>query len=91
VFQRGEVLAYLRFVMTRVYPVSSANPQMRTVRFSFGSVGNLIDKHSMDDLAAELLIEAAKGSDLPKPLPQSGTRSQQQHWIYWLLDRIHGM
>lgn len=93
VFQRGEVLAYLRFFMTQLYPVSASNPQIRTVRFSFGAKGNMVDKHSMDDLAAGLLREAGSPdawAGQSRPLPNAPGKARGQSWVSRILDWAHG-
>ncbi|MBI5127883.1 MAG: DUF2974 domain-containing protein [Rhodopseudomonas palustris] len=92
VYQRGEVLAYLRFLMTQLYPVQAFNPQIRTVRFSFGAEGGAIGKHSMADLAAGLL-ETAGPPDAwaarARELPNAPGPPPNKHWIYRLLDWIN--
>ncbi len=53
VYEHGEILAYGRYVLRRLYPPSPCNPQVRNVRFNRAS-GNLVDQHNMAQLAAEL-------------------------------------
>lgn len=92
VYQRGEVLAYLRFLMTQLYPVSAFNPQIRTVRFSFGAHGGGVAKHSMADLAAGLLESAgtpAVWATRAKPLPDAPGSDSGDRWIYRLVDWIN--
>jgi pimeloyl-ACP methyl ester carboxylesterase len=93
IFQRGEILAYLRFVMTQLYPLSGINPQIRTVRFSFASKGTAIDHHSMDALTAGLVVAAgapAEWSSKSRPLPDAPPGSRETSWIYDVVDRITG-
>ncbi|NVN86732.1 MAG: DUF2974 domain-containing protein [Rhodopseudomonas sp.] len=88
VFQRGEILAYLRFFMTQLYPVSAFDPQTRTVRFSFGAHGNIVAKHSIDDLAAGLLGVAGSAGEWAsraKPLPNAPGENPGENWIYRLI------
>jgi hypothetical protein len=91
VYQRGEILAYLRFLMTQLYPVDAFNPQIRTIRFSFGAHGNGIAKHSMADLAAGLLEAAgtpAQWSSRARPLPVPSGADPGDSWIERVLARI---
>jgi hypothetical protein len=93
IFQRGEVLAYLRFFMTQLYPVAGINPQTRTVRFSFASKGTAIDHHSMDGLTAGLIVAAGtpdEWSSKAEPLPDAPPGSREESWIYDALDWITG-
>ncbi|ABD07049.1 hypothetical protein RPB_2344 [Rhodopseudomonas palustris HaA2] len=92
VYQRGEVLAYLRFLMTQLYPVAAFNPQIRTVRFSFGAEGGVVARHNMADLAAGLL----ETSGTPEawaaralPLPNAPGSDPGETWIYRLVDWIN--
>lgn len=93
IFQRGEVLAYLRFFMTQLYPVSGINPQTRTVRFSFASKGTALDHHSMDGLTAGLIIAAGAADEWlakAQPLPDAPLGSRETSWTYDFVDWITG-
>ncbi|ABE40347.1 hypothetical protein RPD_3121 [Rhodopseudomonas palustris BisB5] len=84
VYQRGEVLAFLRFLMTQLYPVSAFNPQIRTVRFSFGAHGSGVAKHSMADLAAGLLETAGTPeawAARAAPLPDAPGSDPGENWV----------
>jgi hypothetical protein len=92
VYQRGEVLAYLRFLMTQLYPVAAFDPQIRTVRFSFGAHGSGVAKHSMADLAAGLLENSGPPDAWAvqaKPLPNAPGSDPGDNWIYRLADWIN--
>ncbi len=64
--------------------IMAFNPQIRTIRFSFGAHGNGIAKHSMADLAAGLLEAAgtpAQWSSRARPLPVPSGADPGDSWI----------
>jgi len=61
IYERGEVLAYLRRFMAQIYPVSADNPKIVEARYNFESLkGNFITLHSMENLACNLQMVARK-------------------------------
>ena len=69
-YEHGEVLAYIRFFIGQVYPISDKNPAIRRVRFNFQTRGSVFDQHSMSTLAAELIRAAGHPEDWKK-LPRA--------------------
>jgi pimeloyl-ACP methyl ester carboxylesterase len=53
VYERGEILAYIRTFLRRVVPLSVADPTITEIRFSL-SKGDPIKQHSMVDLAKRM-------------------------------------
>ena len=58
VYERGEILAYLRTFLRRFVPLSLANPSITEIRFNL-SKGDPVKQHSMVDLA-ERMVGAAR-------------------------------
>lgn len=52
-FEHGEVLAYPRWVMKILFPISNKNPRIAELRFNYIK-GDLIAQHSIRELATEL-------------------------------------
>jgi hypothetical protein len=60
IYERGEILAILRSLMSLIYKPSIVNPVIRGVRYSVFRAWNAIAAHSIVELAIKL--DAAKGS-----------------------------
>lgn len=58
VYERGEILAYLRLFVRRVLPLSVVNPTITEVRFNL-SQGDAVTQHSMVDLAKRMVWAAS--------------------------------
>jgi len=58
VYERGEILAYLRQFVRRAVPLSEANPSITEVRFDL-SQGDPVRQHSMIDLANDMAWAAS--------------------------------
>jgi len=56
IFEREEVLAAVRSIMSIVYPPSKVDPSIRTIRYSLFYTINLIAGHSIKDLACKLYL-----------------------------------
>lgn len=72
VYEHGEFLAYLRFVMRHLYPPSVCDPQVRLVRFN-ALRGTVVSQHSMGSLAAHMLdltgSRRPHSASYPAPVP----------------------
>lgn len=55
VFEHGEVLAYLRLLLSYLYPPSASNPSIREIRVNFVSSRNFLTNHGMRPLVCGLL------------------------------------
>lgn len=62
IYQRGEVLAILRSLISVLYPPSTENPIVRGVRYDLFDSFNPIANHSMLNLACQLQAIAAQNS-----------------------------
>jgi len=60
IYERGEILAILRSLMSLIYKASAINPVIRGVRYRVFRAWNAIAAHSIVELAIKL--DAAKGS-----------------------------
>lgn len=60
VFEHGEVLAYLRLLISYVYPPPALNPSVREIRFNVVETINPFKNHSMRLLAAALMQESSE-------------------------------
>lgn len=71
VYERNEILAYLRFVMKLLYTVDHQNPQIQSVRFNVASQQRSITQHSILILAKAFLNWSGQPQDTvpAKPLP----------------------
>jgi hypothetical protein len=77
VYEHGEILAYPRFVLRHLAPLSACNPQIRTIRFNT-LTGSIFDQHKLQSLTTALLLWSReplppgvkKQTKLPGPLPQ---------------------
>ena len=57
IYERGEILAYLRRFMAQIYPVVANNPKIVEARYNFQNLkGNFIALHNMEKLACNLRI-----------------------------------
>ena len=54
VFEHGEILAYIRLVISYVMPPSAINPAITEIRYNFNESFNPFSSHSMRDLACDL-------------------------------------
>ncbi len=64
VFEHGEILAYIRLLLSYVNPPSAADPAIREVRYNFVQSINPIKSHSIRFLACSL-IKASGQASLP--------------------------
>jgi hypothetical protein len=64
VFEHGEILAYVRLLLSYFKPPSDHDPAVTEVRFNFVRTGNIIASHSMPRLACELAV-ASRGESPP--------------------------
>lgn len=55
IYERGEVLAILRWGMSKIYPIAVSNPKISEVRYNFKHGENAVTEHSMRDLACSLV------------------------------------
>ena len=53
VYEHGEILAYLRWGMKKIYPISNNDPQIVEVRYNLIK-GNFIQQHNMKEFACKL-------------------------------------
>jgi hypothetical protein len=60
VFEHGEVLAYLRLLISYVYPPPALNPSVREIRFNVEETINPFKNHSMRLLAVALMQEISE-------------------------------
>jgi pimeloyl-ACP methyl ester carboxylesterase len=63
-FEHGEALAYIRLLISYVYPPPAYNPSVREIRFNVVKTTNPFRNHSMRLLAVALMREALKISDI---------------------------
>lgn len=63
-FEHGEILAYVRLLLSYVNPPSAASPAIREVRYNFVQSSNPIKSHSIRFLACSL-IKASGQAPLP--------------------------
>ncbi len=61
VYEHGEILAYLRFLMKTLYPITTKDPKIIEIRYNLAK-GNLISQHSMKDFACKLRAIAESSS-----------------------------
>ena len=54
VFEHGEILAYIRLVISYVMPPRQTNPAITEIRCNFNESFNPFSSHSMRDLACDL-------------------------------------
>jgi hypothetical protein len=57
VYEHGEILAYPRFVLRHIYPLSACGPQIRSIRFNFLD-GDVRSQHSIVRLTQALLVNS---------------------------------
>lgn len=55
VFEHGEILAYLRLLLSYLYPPSASNPSIREIRVNFVRSWNFLTNHGMRSLVCGLL------------------------------------
>jgi hypothetical protein len=53
IYEHGEILAYLRWLMKRLNPLSDSDPKIIEVRYNLAT-GGMVSQHSMEDFACEL-------------------------------------
>lgn len=58
VYEHGEWIAYLRYIVRQIYPNTAADPQIRTARFNKLHGGSVIAQHSIADMVKYLLKTA---------------------------------
>jgi len=54
IFEHGEFLAYIRFMLRKLYRTSTADPEIVEVRFNFEKNSNVFSEHSMSRLARNI-------------------------------------
>lgn len=64
IFEHGEILAYVRLLLSYVNPPSAAHPSVREVRYNFVQSANPLASHSMRLLACAL-IDASGQARIP--------------------------
>jgi hypothetical protein len=67
VFEHGEILAYVRLLLSYIYPPSAGNPAVREIRYNFVQSANPLSSHSMLHLACDLALAAGQ---TPAPAPK---------------------
>jgi hypothetical protein len=67
VYEAGEILAPVRFLISGFFAPRPCRPYVRTIRFDIGEPGGLLDHHSIDRLANGLDRLTHRGP--PAPLP----------------------
>ena len=76
VYEHGEILAYPRFVLRQLAPLSTCDPEIRTIRFHTVD-GNPIARHSLNSIATALLdwskSDHETGVPADKPFPRPKT------------------
>ncbi len=75
IFEKGEILSYLRGLIGLVYVPSDADPAIAGVRFNLFPSLNPIASHNMDELACKL-YEKASGAGTPRHFDPEGERVQ---------------
>jgi pimeloyl-ACP methyl ester carboxylesterase len=58
VYEHGEILAFLRFIVRQFHPYEACNPRIRTVRFNT-LTGSIINQHRIVDFGRKLIGIAA--------------------------------
>jgi hypothetical protein len=61
VFEHGEILAYVRLVLSYVYPPPGSNPSVTEIRYNFKESLNPFSSHSMRQLACDLTSASGLG------------------------------
>jgi hypothetical protein len=75
IYEHGEILAYPRFVLRQIVPLSACNPQIRTIRFN-AQHGTGVRQHNLAATTTALLKWSmqvpswSKQRKLPGPAPQ---------------------
>lgn len=65
IYERGEILAYLRRFMAQIYPVAAQSPKIVEARYNFQNLsGGFIDLHNMENLACNLRMVATSPLNL---------------------------
>jgi hypothetical protein len=73
IYERHEILSRLRYVMRAIYPWSTYDPQIRSIRFAAEAKGDSVDQHNLLILANKLLElsgdpgTSADSEQLPPP------------------------
>jgi len=67
VFEHGEILAYIRLLLSYVHPPPATHPSVREIRYNFVRSANLFSSHSMRLLACAL-IDASGQARIPNVL-----------------------
>jgi hypothetical protein len=62
VYEKGEILAYVRGFLRQVLPLSDENPSITEVRFDLTQGQPAIAEHSMEELAIRMAATAQKAS-----------------------------
>jgi hypothetical protein len=68
VYEHGEVLAYVRYVLKNIFPPRPCDPQVRLVRFN-ALAGSAIAQHNMARLTEKLLNWTVASSPRPRVVP----------------------
>lgn len=63
-FEHGEILAYLRLIMSYINPPTANDPSIREIRYNFVDSINPFSSHSMRLLACEL-VQASGTANIP--------------------------
>ena len=64
IFEHGEILAYVRLLLSYVYPPPAKNPSVREIRYNFDPSINPFKSHSMRLLACKL-VDASGQTAMP--------------------------
>ena len=63
-FEHGEILAYLRLIMSYINPPTANDPSIREIRYNFVDSINPLSSHSMRLIACEL-VQASGTANIP--------------------------
>jgi hypothetical protein len=64
IFEHGEILAYLRLIMSYINPPTANDPSIREIRYNFVDSINPFSSHSMRLIACEL-VQASGTANIP--------------------------
>jgi hypothetical protein len=78
IYERREILAYLRSIMNFIYPPSAENPSIRQLRYNLFPTRNPFAGHSVSDFVSCLAIQLKKiaASPAASPAPTMPQTSQ---------------
>ena len=73
IFEHGEILSYIRLLMSYINPPSATDPAIREIRYNFVESINPFRSHSMRLIACALIDASVEGIALdPRDIPKSG-------------------